>query len=145
MFNITESVIHADRMVESLAIPAAGAVVTFEGRVRNHNEGRQVDSLEYEVYVEMAEKEGARIIEEARQRHGVLEIHAVHRMGHLAIGDIAVWVGVASAHRAEAYEASRYMIDALKHRLPIWKKELYADGSSEWVNCKHCHPESVAD
>ena len=141
VFHVTDKPIDEALYRAELSRPAAGAVVTFEGRVRDHNEGKQVQSLEYEVYVEMAEKEGSRIIEETRERFGVLEIRAVHRMGRLEIGDIAVWVGVASAHRSEAFDACRYVIDALKHRLPIWKKEAYVDGSTEWVNCQHGHAE----
>jgi molybdopterin synthase catalytic subunit len=137
VFHVVDTAIDEVRTRAELNNPAAGAVVTFEGCVRDHNEGRHVQSLEYEVYVEMAEREGTRILEEARERFGVLELRALHRMGHLEVGDLAVWVGVASAHRAEAFDACRYIIDALKHRLPIWKKEQYADGSEEWVNCRH--------
>jgi molybdopterin synthase catalytic subunit len=141
VFEVLDKPIDEKSMRTALNNPSAGAVVTFEGCVRDHNEGRQVQSLEYEVYVEMAEKEGVRILEEARERFGVLDLRAAHRMGPLEIGDIAVWVGVASAHRAEAFDACRYVIDALKHRLPIWKKEQYTDGSSEWVNCQRCQAE----
>jgi molybdopterin synthase catalytic subunit len=117
---------------------AAGAYCSFEGWVRNHNEGRRVLRLEYEVYVPVALAEGRRILDEARSRFPVLHAHCVHRSGVLQIGDCAVWVGVSAAHRDAAFEAARFVIDAVKVRLPIWKKEFYADGDSGWVNCERC-------
>jgi molybdopterin synthase catalytic subunit len=113
----------------------AGACVTFEGRVRNHNEGRAVQALEYEAYVELGVAEGERILAEARARFEVLGIVAVHRTGALALGDLAVWVGVAAAHRGAAFDACRYVIDEVKARVPIWKKEHYVEGESAWINC----------
>ncbi len=113
----------------------AGAGVTFEGRVRNHNEGRAVQALDYEAYVELGVAEGERILAEARARFEVLGIVAVHRTGALALGDLAVWVGVAAAHRGAAFEACRYVIDEVKARVPIWKKEHYVEGASAWINC----------
>lgn len=115
----------------------AGAQVTFEGRVRNHNDGRDVLSLEYEAYDELAAKEGARIIQEALRRFDIISARCLHRLGKLEIGEIAVWVGVTSEHRADAFDACRFIIDEVKARVPIWKRETYADGSSEWVNCGH--------
>jgi len=116
----------------------AGGFASFEGWVRNHNEGHDVTRLEYEAFEALAIKEGERIIEEAMQKFGVLKAACVHRIGELGIGDVAVWVGVSSAHRGEAFEACRYIIDAEKHRLPIWKKEHYVNGDSGWVNCERC-------
>ena len=86
----------------------------------------------------LANKEGERIVKEAIERFGVLKAACVHRVGSLAIGDIAVWVGVSSKHRAEAFAACRYIIDEVKHRVPIWKKEHYVNGDSGWVNCERC-------
>lgn len=103
--------------------------------MRNHNESQAVGSLEYEAYAELAEAEGNRILEAAKTRFDLLAIHAVHRVGHLQIGDMAVWVGVASAHRGPAFEACRFVIDELKARVPIWKKEHYVSGASAWINC----------
>jgi len=117
---------------------AAGGYAAFEGWVRNHNEGRVVERLEYEAYEELAVKEGARIIAEAMERFGIIKAACVHRRGLLEIGDLAVWVGVSSAHRDEAFAACRYVIDEVKHRVPIWKKEHYVDGDSGWVNCERC-------
>lgn len=113
----------------------AGAGVTFEGRVRDRNDGRSVRSLEYEAYVPLAESEGARILAEARGRFALLRAVAVHRTGHLQLGELAVWVGVTAEHRGAAFEACRYIIDEAKARLPIWKKEHYTDGATAWINC----------
>jgi molybdopterin synthase catalytic subunit len=118
--------------------PAAGAYCSFEGWVRNHNEGQQVLRLEYEVYEPVARSEGERILAEAKSRFSLLAAHCVHRSGALGIGDCAVWVGVTSPHRDEAFQACRFIIDAVKLRLPIWKKEHYRDGHSGWVNCERC-------
>jgi molybdopterin synthase catalytic subunit len=115
-----------------------GAYVQFEGWVRDHNEGQQVLRLEYEVYEPLAIKEGERIIAEAGQRFGVRRAAAIHRSGMLELTDVAVIVGVSSPHRGEAFDACRYIIDQVKSRLPIWKKEHYANGKAEWVNCRHC-------
>jgi adenylyltransferase/sulfurtransferase len=121
-----------------LASPAAGGYASFEGWVRNHNEGREVHRLEYEAFEGLAVKEGERIVTEALQRFGVERAACVHRVGALEIGELAVWVGVAARHRHEAFLACRYIIDAVKHRVPIWKKEHYRDGDSGWVNCERC-------
>jgi len=122
----------------SLADVAAGGFATFEGWVRNENEGREVRRLDYEAFEELALKEGSRIVAEAMQRFGVRGARCVHRLGELGLGELAVWVGVASGHRAEAFAACRYIIDEVKHRVPIWKKEHYLDGDSGWVNCERC-------
>ena len=113
-----------------------GGFAAFEGWVRNHNEGLAVTRLEYEAFAELAEKEGARIVEEARAKFGVTRAACVHRVGSLDLSDVAVWVGVSAAHRDEAFRACRYIIDEVKHRLPIWKKEHYENGDSGWVNCE---------
>jgi molybdopterin synthase catalytic subunit len=118
--------------------PNCGGYAAFEGWVRNHNEGQQVQRLEYEAFVPLALSEGEKIIAEARTRFGVQRALCVHRTGALELGDIAVWVGVAAPHRDEAFRACRYIIDEIKHRLPIWKKEHYVSGDSGWVNCERC-------
>jgi adenylyltransferase/sulfurtransferase len=115
-----------------------GGFAAFEGWVRNHNEGMAVTRLEYEAFVDLAEKEGARIVHEAIERYGVTRAACVHRVGSLALTDVAVWVGVSAAHRDEAFRACRYIIDEVKHRVPIWKKEHYENGDSGWVNCERC-------
>lgn len=118
--------------------PACGGFVVFEGWVRNLNEGREVRRLEYEAFEPLALKEAERILAAAAERHGVERVLCVHRIGDLALGEIAVWVGAASRHRNEAFLACREVIDEVKHRVPIWKKEHYVDGDSGWVNCERC-------
>ncbi|RPD85789.1 molybdenum cofactor biosynthesis protein MoaE [Luteimonas sp. 100069] len=116
----------------------AGAFASFEGWVRNHNEGRPVLGLRYESYVALAEAEGAKVVAEARERFALCAAVCVHRIGDLAIGDMAVWVGVSAPHRGAAFDACRYIIDEIKDRVPIWKHERYADGDAGWL-----HPEPV--
>ena len=134
-FRITSAVLDPVARKGELEQQAAGACVTFEGWVRNHNEGEAVQALEYEAHQAIAEKEGARIVEEARARFAVAAVHCEHRVGKLAIGDCAVWVGVSADHRGAAFDACRYVIDETKARVPIWKKEHYASGATGWVNC----------
>lgn len=112
---------------------AYGAVVTFAGVVRDHHQGRAVDRLEYSAYPEMAESVAGEILEEAERRWPV-RIALRHRTGVLAIGDVAVAVVAGGAHRAEAFEACRWVIEEVKARLPVWKREHYADGSVAWVD-----------
>jgi molybdopterin synthase catalytic subunit len=116
----------------------AGGYATFEGWVRDHNEGLEVERLEYEAYEELAVAEGDRIVADALRRYPIKHALCIHRVGVLALGDMAVWVGVSSAHRGEAFEACRFIIDEVKHRVPIWKKEHYRNGDSGWVNCERC-------
>jgi len=136
-FEFSTAPIDAAALAAPLARPAAGGFAAFEGRVRDLNEGRRVTALDYEAFESLATAEGERIVEAAVARHGAIAGRCVHRLGPLAVGDVAVWVGVVAAHRAEAFAACREIIDAIKHRLPIWKKEHYADGDSGWVNCEH--------
>jgi molybdopterin synthase catalytic subunit len=138
MMEVTTTSIDAEALKKSLANAAAGGFCSFEGWVRNLNEGRDVERLEYEAYEPLVVSEGQRVLDEARRKFPFLEARCVHRTGLLEIGDLAVWVGVASAHRDEAFKACRYIIDELKVRLPIWKKEHYVDGDSDWVNCERC-------
>jgi adenylyltransferase/sulfurtransferase len=122
----------------ALANPEAGGYASFEGWVRNHNEGFAVTRLEYEAFEALAVKEGERIVAEAKRRFPILDAACVHRVGALGIGELAVWVGVSAHHRDEAFAACRYIIDEVKHRVPIWKKEHYVNGDSGWVNCERC-------
>jgi molybdopterin synthase catalytic subunit len=121
-----------------ISSPEAGACVSFEGWVRDHNEGRGVTRLEYEAYETLGVKEGEKILAEALSRFGAGAALCVHGLGALEVGDLAVWVGVSSPHRDEAFAACRYIIDEVKQRVPIWKKETYVDGDSGWVNCERC-------
>lgn len=135
---ISGRVIHPDELQDALRNSAAGAYAAFEGWIRNENDGLRVLRLEYQAYEPLCIREGERIIEEVKARLPVLHAHCVHRTGMLEIGECAVWVGVSSPHRDEAFEACRTIIDQVKVRLPIWKKEHYADGHSGWVNCERC-------
>jgi molybdopterin synthase catalytic subunit len=116
----------------------AGGYVSFEGWVRDLNEGLEVVRLEYEAFQELALKEGERIVADALRRFPVKHALCIHRIGSLDLGDLAVWVAVSSAHRGEAFDACRFIIDEVKHRVPIWKKEHYRNGDSGWVNCERC-------
>jgi molybdopterin synthase catalytic subunit len=136
VFALSDQPIDAAALRTRLEHPTAGAVCVFEGVVRDHNEGRAVSALRYEAYAELALREGARLVDEARARWPLLAVACVHRTGDLALGDLAVWVGVAAAHRAAAFEACRFLIDETKVRVPIWKHEAYADGGapSRWLH-----------
>ena len=135
---VTSRAIDTEALKRLLANPGAGGYCSFEGWVRDKNEGREVKRLEYEAYEPLVVVEGRRVLAEARERYPYLEAQCVHRTGMLEIGDLAVWVGVAAAHRDEAFKACRYIIDELKVRLPIWKKEHYVGGDSGWINCERC-------
>ena len=137
-FNVTSSAIDLAVFRREMKDVSCGAYVQFDGWVRDHNEGQRVLQLEYEVYEPLAVKEGDKIISEAVQRFGVSKASAIHRSGLMELSDVAVVVGVSSPHRDEAFEACRYIIDQVKVRLPIWKKEYYANGEAEWVNCQRC-------
>ncbi len=132
-FSLTCEPIDSVALAGDLNDPAAGAIVTFDGRVRNHNAGQAVAHLEYQAYPALALATGQRILEEEVARHEVIAAVAEHRTGPLTIGEVAVWVGVASAHRGPAFDAARSIMERLKYELPVWKKETYADGHSEWV------------
>jgi molybdopterin synthase catalytic subunit len=142
-FEITPTPINPTALRLSLANGTAGGFCSFEGWVRDHNEGQKVSSLEYEAYPALANKEGLRILDEARARFDIIDVVAVHRIGHLAIGDIAVWIGVSAAHRDAAFAACRFVIDEIKHRVPIWKREHYVTGPAAWVNCAACAEHGV--
>jgi molybdopterin synthase catalytic subunit len=113
---------------------ANGATVLFLGHVRDVNDGRAVTGIEYSAYGEMAERELAAIANECASAFGIAQLAIEHRLGTLALGEASIAIVVAHPHRAAAYEASRFVIEEVKRRLPIWKREGYVDGSSEWVN-----------
>lgn len=124
-----------DPAVERRAFAAgpSGAFVAFEGWVREEHHGRAVLALDYEAYGDLAVKEGEAIIREVLSEHAIEALRIVHRTGHLTVGECAVWVGISSAHRAAGFAAIADVMDRLKARVPIWKKEHFADGESEWV------------
>ncbi|ANB17910.1 molybdenum cofactor biosynthesis protein MoaE [Dokdonella koreensis] len=119
--------------------PSAGACVSFEGWVRDHNDGKAVLRLDYQAYGALAEHEGQAVLAEAMRRFPIRAARCVHRVGPLEIGDLAVWVGVSADHRGAAFEACHWIIDEVKRRVPIWKNEHYADGQSGWL-----HPDGSA-
>lgn len=137
-FSISNTAIDLAALKCQVNTPEAGGFVAFEGWVRENNEGKEVTALEYEAYEELAVREGQRIIEEARQ-FDILKARCVHRTGPLKIGELAVVVMVSSAHRKEAFVACEFIINEIKKRVPIWKRESYADGTTSWVNCAHGH------
>jgi len=151
MFHLSNKDISGQVLKKQIANPESGACVIFEGWVRNHNEGKPVSSLEYEGYPELCVSEAETIFKEAQKRFSIEKIICSHRVGHLEIGGMAVWLGVTARHRGSAFEACRYIIDQIKFRLPIWKKEFYEDGEVQWVNCQECakhghaHSHSMVD
>ncbi|MBE9176733.1 molybdenum cofactor biosynthesis protein MoaE [Synechocystis salina LEGE 06155] len=139
LFDISDQPINAQPLISALQCDQAGALVTFAGWVRNHNDGKQVNSLEYQVYEELAINEGCKIIAEAKEKYDLHHAIAVHRSGHLKIGETAVWVGTVASHRQAAFNGTQYVIDQIKLRLPIWKKEHYLNHPAAWVYCCHHH------
>ncbi len=135
MFELTDQPIDSAALRARLERPDAGACVVFEGWVRNHHAGQPVTKLEYEAFDQMARLEGEAITSEAEQEHPGCTVLCVHRTGSLPVGELAVWIGVASAHRHAAFLACRQVIEEIKRRLPVWKKEHHPGGAAEWVNC----------
>ena len=119
---------------QRLLDPGAGACASFEGWVRNHHQGRPVTGLRYQAYADLAEREGEAILAEALTRFDLTAAACVHRTGDLAIGDIAIWIGVTAPHRGPAFDACRWILDEVKTRVPIWKHEHYADGEAAWLH-----------
>ena len=133
MHHLTRAPIDLGALVAAVAGPERGGLASFLGTVRNHHEGRPVQGIEYTAYEPMAEAECQRIVGEAHARWPV-RTALQHRLGALMVGDVAVLVVAAGAHREEAFSACRYIIEELKRRVPIWKRERYADGTEEWVD-----------
>ena len=132
IFRIVE--VEIETCWRDLSEDSAGAYVVFDGRVRNLNDGRQVRLLEYEAYEPVATQEGEKILAEARERFAIAGVQCWHRVGTLQIGDLAIRAQVIAGHRAEAFDACRYVVDEIKRRVPIWKKEHYVDGDSGWLD-----------
>ena len=136
MLEITRRPIDARAVEAAVTWPGAGAVLTFLGIARDHFEGRPVVALEYEAYPELAVPVLEEIAAELRRRWPGARVAIVHRTGRLGISEPSVVISVATPHRAACYEASRFAIDTLKARLPVWKKEVYADGSAWKANAE---------
>ena len=141
LFQLADAPIPIAPLRDGLLHPTAGAFASFEGWVRDHNDGRPVDGLRYQAYVALAEKEGERVLQEALQKFAIVDARCVHRIGDLVIGDLAVWVGVSAAHRGAAFDACRYIIDEVKSRVPVWKHERYRDGEPGWLHPEPASPE----
>ena len=137
-FTISEAGIEPDELRACVLDPAAGGFCAFEGWVRNHHEGRAVTGLSYQSYIALAEKEGARIIAEAMEKFPIQKAIGQHAIGDLDIGGLAIYVAVSAAHREPAFQACHYIVDEIKARVPIWKKEHYPDSPSQWLACHHC-------
>ena len=134
MVRLTRTIIDYHALTEEVRRADCGAVVTFLGTVRDWTGERVTVALDYEAYPQMAEKKMVEIEAETRARWPVGELVLVHRLGHLEVGDVSVAVAVSCPHRGDAFDACRYAIDRLKELVPIWKKENWADGSTEWVH-----------
>ena len=130
---LVDAPIELDSLVAGVSGPAHGAVVTFTGLVRDHHAGRTVIELEYSAYHPMAEREIAAILADAMARDPV-RVAAVHRIGRMMVGDLAVAVAVGAPHRDQGFQVCRWVIDEIKRRVPIWKRERYTDGSEAWVD-----------
>lgn len=147
MFRLSDEKLDLQALKDAMRDPVNGACVTFEGLVRNHNHGREVLRLEYEAYSALAVKEGEKLVQEAMRIFPVTMVHCVHRVGMLEIGDVAVWIGATAAHRREAFEACSHVIEQIKLKVPIWKREYYPGGEATWVRCEehHCGEEGLHD
>jgi molybdopterin synthase catalytic subunit len=129
---VTAEPLDPQRAVELVRRDDAGAVVVFLGVVRDHNLGRRVLYLEYDAYPEMARRVMRELAEEAMGRWPIVDVAVLHRIGHLEVGETSLLVAVSSPHRAEAFEAAHWLVDRLKERAPIWKKEVF-EGGEEWI------------
>ncbi len=130
---LTRDPIQAEEVLDRVRAASDGAVVLFLGVVRDHNEGRDVRGIEYEAYQEMAMSVMTAIALEAGESVETDRIAVVHRTGELEVGEVSLAIAVGSPHREEAYQASRYIIEEIKKRVPVWKKERFADGETSWV------------
>lgn len=132
LIQLTHEPLDRNALIAAVSHPSVGGIAIFEGVVRDNARGKEVRHLEYDLYPEMAEQQIRIIIQEAAQRWGVEHVAVAHRFGRLEIGEASVIIVVATPHRAEAFEACRYIIDTLKTTVPIWKKEVATNGET-WV------------
>lgn len=133
-FRLCDDAIDADALRRGMIAARCGAFVCFEGWVRDHHAGKDVSALDYQAYGALAQSEGQRVVEQACARFAIADALAVHRVGALQLSDVAVWVGVSAGHRDAAFDACRWIIDEIKMRVPIWKREHYRDGISDWLH-----------
>ena len=130
---ITRDVIAAESVLPLVGGPSDGAIDLFIGIVRDHNEGQPVNGMHYDAYAEMAERTLQEIVSEAAGLRGVGKVAAVHRIGELAVGEASVVIAASAPHRAEAFAATRYVIEEIKKRLPVWKQERHVTGATAWL------------
>lgn len=133
-FSLTAEPIETAPLRGQLLDARAGAFASFEGWVRDNNQGQRVSGLNYQAYAVLAQAEGEKVLDEALARFDILDARCVHRIGELAIGEMAVWVGVSAGHRDAAFAACRWIIDQAKARVPIWKQERYTGGADQWLH-----------
>lgn len=134
-FALVDKPINDRRLKLALLNDQSGALATFEGWVRNHNNARPVTKLTYYGYEKLAINQGEKLITQAKQQFDIINAVAIHRIGDLAIGDMAVWIGVTAHHRYPAFDACRWLLDAIKADIPVWKQEFYADSEeSLWLS-----------
>ena len=141
--SVVRNVIDLEGLRARAPHPQAGAVIIFCGDVRNHSQQKEVSYLEYEAHETMALKQISRIIDEAQQKWEIHAVEVIHRFGKLRLKASSIAIAVSTSHRGDAYEASRYIIDTIKHSVPIWKKEHFVDGASKWS--KGCEASSVVE
>jgi len=134
MIELTQTKIDTQSLTDRVTTPAAGAVVLFIGTTREFTNGRQTASLDYECYEDMARKTLSQLERQARDRWPIVDCAIVHRLGHVPLAEASIAIAVSSPHRAVAFDAGRWLIDSIKEDVPIWKKENWADGTTEWVH-----------
>lgn len=139
MFRVTDQALQLQELIDFVTDPGAGAIATFIGTTRNHNEGRKVIALDYEAYPEMAEKELVRLGAEAKKKWPICRMAIVHRIGPLQIAEPSVMIAVSAAHREAAFAACRFAIEEIKKTVPIWKKEVY-EGGEIWIGTQSGQP-----
>ena len=139
MFRVTRKALDLQELVDFVTDPEAGAIATFIGTTRNNNQGRRVIALDYEAYPEMAEKELARLGEEAKKKWNIQRMTIVHRIGPVQITEPSVMIAVSAAHRSDAFEACRFAIEEIKKSVPIWKKEVF-EGGEVWIGTQSGQP-----
>lgn len=134
MSHLSDRPLVLDDLLAETDDPGSGALVVFAGTVRNHNEDRPVERIDYSAYAPLAERSMVEIEAETRQRYDISACRVCHRTGTLEIGDVSIYAVVRAAHRAEAFDAARWAVEALKHRVAVWKHEHYSDGDSGWLD-----------
>ncbi|MFH0879164.1 MAG: molybdenum cofactor biosynthesis protein MoaE [Lentisphaerota bacterium] len=134
MLLISSSPLENGPWAEGLTGPDSGALVTFHGCVRSQHQGHRVLRIEYEIYEELCQSEFKKIMSDARRQFAIHQLKCVHRSGPVAAGEVAVWIGVSSAHRRDAFRCCEFILEQIKKQLPIWKKEIYEDGHAAWID-----------